>query len=617
VCGVSGVLDMNQGNRIERHVIYNMASAIQHRGPDDTGYYIDKNLALSFNRLSIIDLSGGHQPLTNEDGSIVLVCNGEIFNYLELREQLKIKGHIFKTSTDIEVIIHLYEEYGVDFLNMLNGQFAFFLFDKKKNFALCARDHVGIAPFFYTVVDGLFIFASEIKAILEHPAVRREVDLVGLDQTLTFPSLVSPQTMFRNIRSLPSGNFLTIKNMDEIKVHEYWDLIYPQSDYSYIKTEDDYLEMVSHLLSESVKLRLQSDVPVGFYISGGLDSSIIGALAASIANQSTLHSFSVDFTNNTYSEGRFQKLMSSHINTRHINRLCSINDVNRNLEKAVFHSECILKETYDTASLMLSEAASENGIKVILTGEGADELFAGYMSYKFDKMRNLDKRGEIESQESYYRKKLWGDENLFYERDYYSYEQIRRDLYSDELKNHFEDFNCLNYPTINKERVSNIDPLHKRSYIDFKIRLADHLLSDHGDRVAFAHGVEARYPFLDKDLIECVRFIPPHLKLNGLDGKYILKRLAEPLVPKEIIKRPKTPFAAPGSPEILKLNTEYINDILSYDTIKRQGFFNPDMIESLKKKYVSDKFQLNVPYDDDFLICVITFGILLEKFNLK
>ena len=271
MCGICGIFDLKYNSRIDKGILEKMNHKLTHRGPDGSAYYLDNTIGLGFSRLSIIDLADGMQPMTNEDKSLVLMCNGEIFNYKELKKDLEFKGHGFRTSCDVEVILHLYEEYGENFLNKLNGQFSFVLYNIKKKELLCARDHAGILPFYYTEVNGLFIFASEIKAILEHPYVMRKVDLTGLDQVMSFPGLISPRTMFRNIYSLECGQCCIIK--EGIKtLKQYWDLEYYEEE---DKGEKYYQETLEWLLQDSIRLRLQADVPIGYYLSGGLDSSII------------------------------------------------------------------------------------------------------------------------------------------------------------------------------------------------------------------------------------------------------------------------------------------------------------------------------------------------------
>ncbi len=600
-----------------------MTGKLLHRGPDGVNYYFDDRLSFGFTRLSIIDLEGGMQPIFNEDGSIITICNGEIFNYIELREELIKKGHRFRTQTDVEVILHLYEEKGTEFLNRLNGQFAFVIFDFKNQQLFCARDHFGIIPFFYNTADDFFIFASEIKAILEHPKVKREVDLVGLDQILSLPGLVGPQTMFKSIKSLENGHYLLVKDGGSIEDVEYWDVIYPEIDeIQYDRREEFYLERLEELLTQSVKLRLRSDVPVGYYISGGLDSSLVSAIATELTPGTRRFSFSIDFEEKDKSESEYQRMMADHIESFHYEKLFSYSDISERLKKVVYYSEYPLKETYNSASMALSELARENNIKVVLSGEGSDEWFAGYPGYKFDKFRQLQLQmqpnqaagGGLHQKEL--NKRLWGDENFNFEMDPYAMTKIKKELYAEMINRRFDEIDSFRKAVVNKNRLENRDIIHKRSYLDYKLRLVSHLIADHGDRMSYANSVEGRFPFLDKNLIESVLKMPPDLKLRDFDEKYILKRIGRERIPRAIIKREKFAFHAPGSPYLLKKNIEYINDLLSYENIKRQGYFNPDTIEKLKKQYMAESFNLRIPYEVDLLIIVITFGIFLEVFQM-
>jgi asparagine synthase (glutamine-hydrolysing) len=619
MCGICGVWDLKAKKRNNLSDIRRMTEKLVHRGPDDMDCYCNENLALGFTRLSIIDLEGGMQPIFSEDKSIVLVCNGEIFNYIELRQYLEERNHQFSTNTDVEVLIHLYEDKGTDFLNELNGQFAFVIFDNKRQELFCARDHFGVIPFFYTYKDGLFIFASEIKAILEHQAVEKEVDLVGLDQVFSFPGLISPRTAVENIKSLENGHYLQVKKSHHIIDKEYWDVIYPQV--GEIRNNGDeqyYAEHLADLIMQSVKFRLRSDVPVGFYISGGLDSSMVSAVAKKLTPNENRKSFSIDFEERELSESKYQRIMSEYIKSDHCEQLFRFNDISERLPRVIYHCECPLKESYNTASMALSEAVRQNNIKVVLTGEGADEFFAGYVGYRFDKIRQMQKP-EVTPETQFEREirhRLWGDENFFYEKNHYAFHKIKKELYSEAVNENFEGVDCLNHFVVNNERLKNRDFLHRRSYLDYKLRLADHLISDHGDRMAMANSVEARYPFLDKEIVEFAARIPVDLKLKDFEEKYILKRVAKTLIPEGILNREKFGFAAPGSPYLLKRNIEYIDDLLSFERIKRQGYFNPNTVEKLKKQYKQDNFVINVPFDSDLLIIVLTFGIFLEQFQL-
>jgi asparagine synthase (glutamine-hydrolysing) len=593
-----------------------MNARLVHRGPDEQDTLLFDNVALGFNRLSIIGLKNGMQPIWNEDETIVLVCNGEIFNYIELRAELKRKGHVFRTQSDVEVIIHLYEDQGTDFLNELNGQFAFALYDKRRRSLFCARDQMGIIPFFYTLVDHTFVFASEIKAILEHPQVVRQVDLVGLDQVFTFAGLISPRTMFKNIRSLENGHFLLVNDAGEVLDREYWDLVYPAGDGQPAgQSEQAYVDQLEALFEQAIRLRLRADVPSGLYLSGGLDSSMIAVKMNQLAPGAAKEAFSIDFIESQHSESIYQRLIARVSNARLNQKTFRYGDISERLQQSVYHSECPIKETYNTASLSLSETVRAAGIKVILSGEGADEFFAGYVGYRFDKMRAMNiARTPASPEEEALREALWGDRNFYYERNFLEYEAVKRSLYSTGVNASFTEVNCLNQFVINRQRLHNLHVLNKRAYIDYKIRLVDHLVSDHGDRMAMANGVEVRYPFLDKDLVQFSTTVPVDLKLNDFTEKYILKKMAGRFVPRQISEREKFHFIAPGSPYLLQKNVGCIQDVLSYDTIRRQGYFNPDEIEKLKNMYKQEGFTINAPFENDLLITVITFGMLLDQY---
>ena len=597
-------------------IVEKMNRTLLHRGPDAQETLLTGPLAMGFCRLSIIGLNNGSQPIFSEDEQIVIICNGEIFNYMELRMELKDKGHRFRTDSDVEVIVHLYEECGTRLLDRLNGQFAFALYDRGERRLFCARDHLGIIPFYYTMAGNSFIFGSEIKAILGHPAVSREVDRVGLDQVLTFAGLISPRTMFKNIHSLENGHFLLVDEDGTMVNHEYWDLVYPEGEVRLNgKPESAYIDELEGLFESSIRLRLRSDVPTGLYLSGGLDSSMIAMKIEQIQPGECKESFCIDFLESQYSESKYQKLVAKQSNSALNQMTFFYSDICQRLAQAIYHCECPIKETYNTASLMLSQAVRSKGIKVIQSGEGADEFFAGYVGYRFDRMRKLNPvpNGSPEP-EQVLRNSIWGDPDFFYEKNYLEFDKVKQALYSAEMNSHYEDINCLNHSLINKDRVRNRDVVNQRAYIDYKIRLVDHLVSDHGDRMALANSVEVRYPFLDKELVEFSTRIPTSLKLNDFTEKYILRKMADRFVPRTVIEREKFHFIAPGSAYLLQRNIEYIGDILSYERIKKQGFFNPDQVERLRKQYAQPGFSINAPYEDDLLIIVITFGILLDTF---
>jgi asparagine synthase (glutamine-hydrolysing) len=618
MCGIAGIYNSDRNRFVEESVITSMANEMAHRGPDALSCHVEGNIGFGFRRLSIIDLLHGNQPFFSDNKEVMLICNGEIFNYRELRVELESRGHRFKTNCDVEVIIYLYLEHGRAFLNLLNGQFAFAIFDKSDNSLFLARDQFGICPLYYSVFDGMFVFASEIKAILKVPGVKKEVDPECLDQVFTFPGPVSPVTMFKGIRSLAAGNYMVV-GPGKIETVQYWDLIYPEISECAGKPEEFYLETLEELLLKSVKYRINADVPIGFYLSGGLDSSLVGALMKTVAPENDYPCFSICFpSDNEMNERHYQQEMVRHLNATSREMLFDRTEVEKKLTQAVRTSECALKESYNTCSLALSEMVSHHGIKVVLSGEGADELFGGYVGYRFDKQRrpNAEIKDMEERMEDDYRTRLWGDPDFFYEKNYFDFNNIKKSLYSKGMNDRFGTFDSTVNLVFDKGRIRNRDILHKRSYIDLKLRLSDHLIADHCDRTTYANSVEGRFPFLDIALVEFVKTIPPDIKLKGLNEKYILKKLAAKYLPDSIINRQKFGFIAPGSPWLLQANSEWINDLMSYDRIKRQGYFNPDAIESLKKKYAAPGYTLNLPFESDLLIVVMTFNIFIELFKM-
>ena len=622
MCGITGIFNLENERTVDKSLVVKMADQIDHRGPDDAAAYIDGHVGFGFRRLSIIDLEHGMQPFFNHDRSIVLVCNGEIYNYQELRHEIELKGYKLRTNCDVEIIVPLYMEYGVHCIKKLNGQFAFAIFDKNHNQLMLGRDHFGICPLFYSQKVDSFIFASEIKSILQVPEVSREVNMKGLDQIFSFPASISPTTLFKDIHSLEAGHFALLRN-GEFSTHEYWNLDYPvQGEQEPRKDESYYIERLNELLLNSVKSRLVADVPVGFYLSGGLDSSLIGGMMRKLKNGDDFKSFSICFSeseeNKNINEQRFQRLVSNHIDSLHNEIEFNWDNFGSKLQDVIYYAESPLKETYNICSMALSKRAKEEKVKVVLCGEGADELFGGYAGYIFDgqRVRNgnvMKDLQQLEKEELC--KKIWGDPDFVYEKDEYEFKETKTALYSNEVNSFYSEFDCLKSPAVDHQRMKNKHVFHQRSYVDFKLRLGGHLIADHGDRMTMANNIEGRYPFLDVDLIEFTKQIPPDLMVNGMNEKYILKKLGERYVPNEVISREKFGFVAPGSPQLLKSKNEWVHDLLSYDMIKRQGFFNPDTIERLKKMYTRDNFILNPPYDIDLLVIVITFNMFLQVFK--
>lgn len=610
MCGICGIFNLNRKEKAQEKIVENMLKAIEHRGPDGYRYMINEQVALGFNRLSFIDLSGGMQPIDNEDRSISMICNGEIFNFKELREELIKKGHHFRTGVDVEVVIHLYEEYGMDFPKYLNGQFAIAIYDSNNNHMILVRDQIGICPLFYTVADGRVIFASEIKAILEYPGIERKLNLKALDQLMNYPGVVSPNTFFKNIYSLRAGHMLLIRPEEEIKDIEYWDLIYNPEEED--KGEDYYVERVRELMKQAISRRLIADVPIGFYISGGLDSSIVACYIGKFLLNS-YYSFSAEVGSGNLDESEFQKIVKDCVKSEHYATKVAEKEIWEDLYDVIYHAESAVKESYDVCAYRLSGLVADSPAKAVLTGQGSDEFFCGYVGYMVDLFRNMQK-GQMSKEELEVNERLWGDPYFRFERNHPEIRKIHEKVYSADVRGEIDQFSAFAESPVNVERLKGLSSQKRRSYIDYKLRLSDHLLGEHGDRMFFSHSVEGRHPFLDKEFLEFAITIPDKYKLKGVNEKYILKKAGEGIVPDAILKRKKFPFQAPGMSSMIKKPSGI--DFLDDSLIKKYGIFDLNYINELKKIYSQEDFKLMGAYEIDYLLIAMTTTMLCERYHL-
>ena len=610
MCGICGIYNIQNTNRIESPIIDKMLEKIKHRGPDGQNRFVQDNVALGFNRLSFIDLSGGMQPFQNEDGSITSICNGEIFNYQELKKELLLKGHAFRSETDTEVVVHLYEEYGLDFPKLLNGQFAVAIYDSRKEELILVRDYVGISPLFYSRFDGRMIFASEVKAILEYPDMTRKLNMKAVDQLMNYPGgAISPQTFFKDIYSLRPGHML-VCSPEKVEDIEYWDIIYPVE--SEDLGEEYYVETLRELLKKAISRRLIADVPIGFYISGGLDSSLVACFVGKYLLDSH-YSFSAEIGDGDLDESRFQQIIKDCVNSTHYHVRITEKELWENLPSVIYHAESAVKESYDVAAYLLSGLVSGSPAKAVLTGQGSDEFFCGYIGYTVDQFRKMQ-RGQMTKEECEVNERLWGDPYFRFERDHLKIREIHRSIYSERMRSSMEEFSAITESPVNVKRLEGLSDAKRRSYIDAKLRLADHLLGEHGDRMIFSHSVEGRHPFLDKELLEFVFRMPDKYKLNGANEKYILKKAGEGIVPDEILKRRKFPFQAPGMSSMIKKVRK--NDFLSDELIRKYDIFDMEKIHEMKELYLQDDFKLMGAYEIDYLLIALTVSMLCETYHL-
>ncbi|MGO8702423.1 MAG: asparagine synthase (glutamine-hydrolyzing) [Candidatus Brocadiia bacterium] len=587
MCGISGWIGPRDPQAAER-----MRSTIRHRGPDGQGAYEDDSATLLHERLSIIDLAGGRQPMSDESGRYRVIFNGEIYNYREIRGELAGQGHTFRTQSDTEVIVHLYEQMGERCVEQLIGMFAFAIWDSVERTLFLARDRLGIKPLFYAELPGgRFLFASELKAILAHGGVARELDPEGLDQYLTFMYVPAPRTIVRGARKLPPGHTLTVRD-GHCVIRRYWEL--PRAEP--IHKGRPFAVEASELrarLQEAVRCRMISDVPLGAYLSGGLDSSLIVALM-SLASHAPVNTFSVGFEEHGFDERPYARLVAERFGTNHrelvVRRQAadSLRKIIRALDEPVADSAAI--PTYFMAEL------TKPCVTVVLTGEGADELFAGYSHYKIlawaDRLSAVSPSAAVRfvlSKFSRWTAAARGAEYAASLEDrpaaYLALKSVftqteKARLYSDGLKASCRTIAPADEAVRRFLRPSGEPYLQQLLRMDLATWLPDDLLVK-VDRMTMAHGVEARVPYLDHRVVEAVMHMPPSWKLGGLEGKRILRRVAAGLLPEEIVRRRKTGFAVPVGQWAAGEMKGMVQDLLGPDAVRRRGLFEPAAVARL------------------------------------
>jgi len=584
--------------------------------------------------LSIIDLEGGTQPIHNEDKSLWIVYNGEVFNYPELREKLVKLGHKFYTSSDTEVILHLYEEKGIECLNELNGQFAFAIWNSNNKTLFLARDRVGIRPLFYTVQNEKLYFASEIKAIFANNEIHRSLDPESLDQTFTFWTTLSEKTIFSNINELPPAHYMLISQQG-ITIDRYWNLPFFENIESVDKKTDDLVSHVSETLMDAVKIRLRADVPVGSYLSGGLDSSGITETVKNNFNNE-LRSFGVRFENEDYDEGSFQNEMVDYLNVNHSEITASNNDIGSNLEDVLWHIEKPLLRTGPIPLYLLSNLVNQSGYKVVLTGEGADEIFGGYNIFKEAKIRDFWSKDPDSKLRPLLLAKLYPyifkdnrlnqtlisffksgidnpDDPFFSHHIRWKNTSKIKTLFSEQIKNSNKDYNSFaELKKLLPEDYSKWDIVTKAQFLETRIFLSNYLLSSQGDRVAMAHSVEMRLPYLDYRVIELMGKVHSELKINGLNEKYLLKQIFKNRLPQRIVSRDKNPYRAPINKAILNSNLNLVKEYCSEESLKNSGLFDTVRVVRLINKLEKSSGASEV--DEMALIGIISTQIINRKF---
>jgi asparagine synthase (glutamine-hydrolysing) len=643
MCGIAGVVAAH-GTGIEAERLAAMIAMVDHRGPDGRGMHVEPCVGLAHARLSVIDIAGGAQPMSNEDGSLWITFNGEIFNYIELRDDLVARGHRFKSLSDTEVILHLYEEEGSAAVSKLNGQWALGIWDARARTLFLSRDRLGVRPLFYTVCGDRLIFASEVKALFADPRVSREIDPRGLDDIFTFWTTLAPRTIFKDVRELSPGSSLTWHD-GRITIEPHWRPTFPprqdapasRPDALAPISEGTQRETLQALLTEATRLRLRSDVPVGAYLSGGLDSSLVTALAVGLS-AAPVRTFSVSFDDPEFDERRHQQQMVAALGTEHSELRCSGDDIARVFPDVVWHAETPLLRTSPAPLYLLAQMVRDSGYKVVLTGEGADEMFGGYDIFKEAKVRRFSSKFPASTRRASLVKRLYpylpnlqrqpaASLQTFFDgtRDDPAdpcFSHLPRWRVTAGLKRFFSEAirSAVSSYDGRAQLASRLppeyadwDPFCQSQYLETAHLLPGYILSSQGDRVAMAHGVEARFPFLDPNVVSFASGLPPALKMKVLNEKYLLKQVARNLIPAPVWQRSKQPYRAPGARALFAAGRHgYTDDLLSSSQLQRDGIFEPSAVERLVRKFrAGTAIGLK---DDMALTAIISTQLIVNRF---
>jgi asparagine synthase (glutamine-hydrolysing) len=588
MCGIAGCFEYRGGRGDRRAVVGGMLDAIEHRGPDDHGIHTDGAVAIGARRLSIIDLPGGHQPIANEDGTVVVAFNGEIYNYRELRAWLRGRGHVLRTAADTEVIVHLYEEHGEDCVHHLRGMFAFALWDARRQRLFVARDRLGIKPLYWLDDGERVVFGSEIKAVLRHPAAEASVDLDGLAAFLLLKYVPSPRTLFAGISSLPPGHALTC-DADGPRVRRWWDLSFAPADPPL--SEREAKARLRELLEDAVRSHLVSDVPFGAFLSGGVDSSTVVALMSRQLD-APVQTFAVGFegAGEEMSELPYARMVAERYQTDHHEVLVGPNDFVDLAEKVVYHLDQPIADNACLPNYMVAALASAR-VKMVLTGEGGDELFAGYARYageRFapastrlpglvrDAVRALSLRspGLSRPRIALYALMQREERTRFATWFPLMSPESRAALASDALADSVARMAPEHLFAEELDRTDAAGSINRMLYVDTKLWLPDDLLA-RGDKMSMAASLEARVPLLDHHLVEFAASLPAGLKVKGLRRKYLLREAVRDLLPAPILSRSKKGFPVPISAWLRNEARSFARDLLSPDTLRARGLLDP------------------------------------------
>lgn len=635
MCGIAGIFHQ-QLTLVNPDTIKNMLQRIAHRGPDESGIYSGPGIGMGNVRLSIIDITGGRQPMSDATGRYWIVFNGEIFNYIELKKELEQKGIQLKTSSDTEVLVQLYAVYGEKCLSKLNGQFAFAIWDKVNKELFLARDRVGIRPLFYHHKNNTFTFGSEIKAIFENSDISAEFDFQALSQVFTFWTTLSPQTVFKDIQELPPGHSMTVTKSG-ISIKQYWTLDFSSNDQQTNLKLEDAIEEFGSVFKDAIRIRLRADVPVAAYLSGGLDSSITTSVIKDL-EPGVLQTFSIGFEEAGFDETIYQKEVSGYLQTRHTAWRISNREIADKFYDVVWHSEVPLLRTAPTPMMLLSEQVRNSNIKVVITGEGADEMFGGYNIFKEAEIRRFWARQPQSKYRPLLLKKLYpylpqmagaSSQALKFffgyklgEVDNPVYSHLLRWNNTSHTQKYFSEMVKAGYKShsamekmleLLPDGFTGWDGLAKAQWLESMVFMSGYLLSSQGDRMGMANSVEGRYPFLDYRVIEFATNLPTKFKLNGLNEKYLLKKYIQGRIPESVVQRPKQAYRAPiGKVFFGKEQPDWLQEVLDEIYVKRTGIFDVELVKKLTTKIKNGSGSTEV--DQMALTGIISTQVLHKQF---
>jgi asparagine synthase (glutamine-hydrolysing) len=601
MCGINGLVYHDRTRAVSPDVLKKMCDTMVHRGPDDEGFFIDGGVGLGMRRLSVIDLAGGHQPISNEDGQVWIVFNGEIYNFPQLRGELEAKGHEFATNTDTETIVHAYEEYGPDCVKKLNGMFSFAIWDQRRRRLMLARDRVGIKPLYYYSDHNCLAFGSELKALLQCAEVPRDLDHLALDTYLTCEYIPGPRTIFKNVHKLPPGHVLILED-GQTTVESYWDIHYEVN----AGTEAELGQHLYDLLKDAVRMRLISDVPLGAFLSGGIDSSAIVCMMSELMDR-PVQTFSIGFDDPSYNELGYARQVAQHFGADH-HDLVIQPDIVDLVEGLVGFLDEPLADVSIFPTYLVSKLAREK-VTVVLSGDGGDELFAGYDWYVADRieqyyrrlpsvLRNRliprlvaqlpptsQKKGAVNKLKRFVEGSVLPQELRQYRWNTFLPEEHRGLLYSRDFLASLENSNAYSSFTGYLGSFKAADPLWQAQYADIKTYLVDDILTK-VDRMSMAHSLEARVPFLDHRVVEFASGLPSGLKLKGMKTKYLLKQAMAGKLPREVLTRKKEGFSIPIKNWLKEELQPMMREVLAPDRLDREGIFNSAWVERLKSEHV-------------------------------